>query len=74
MANVKWNKLKTGDFFAVAMHSELTTLLYQKIKTTSHGYNAVLINSGALCQLYIAADCNQTFEKVEVTFSLKPTN
>lgn len=74
MANVKWDKLKAGDFFSVTLNSELTPQLYQKIKTTSHGYNAVLINLGELCQLYIPADSDKTFEKVEVTFSLKPTN
>jgi len=74
MANVKWDKLKAGDFFSVALNSEPNPLLYQKIKTTSHGYNAVLINTGDLCQLYIPADSDKTFEKVEVTFSLKPTN
>lgn len=74
MANVNWDKLKVGDFFSVALNSEPNPLLYQKIKQTDGGYNAVLINSGELCQLYIPADSDKTFEKVEVTFSLKPTN
>ena len=74
MANVKWDKLNAGDFFSKTISSEPSPLLYQKIETTSNGYNAVLINTGQLCQLYISADSNQTFEKVEVTFSLKPTN
>jgi hypothetical protein len=74
MANVNWDKLKVGDFFSVNINMGRDTLLYQKIKQTDGGYNAVLINSGDLCQLYIPADSDKTFEKVEVTFSLKPTN
>ena len=74
MANVNWDKLKVGDFFSVNINMGQDTLLYQKIKQTDSGYNAVLINSGDLCQLYIPADSDKTFEKVEVTFSLKPTN
>lgn len=74
MANVNWDKLKVGDFFSVNINMGQDTLLYQKIKQTDTGYNAVLINSGDLCQLYIPADSDKTFEKVEVTFSLKPTN
>jgi hypothetical protein len=74
MANVKWDKLKVGDFFSVNINMGQDTLLYQKIKQTDTGYNAILINSGDLCQLYIPADSDKTFEKVEVTFSLKPTN
>ena len=72
MANVKWSKLKVGDFFSVTISTEPSPLLYQKIKTACHGYNAILLNSGELCRLYISA--KSTFEKVEVTFSLKPTN
>ena len=74
MANVNWDKLKVGDFFSVNINMGQDTLLYQKIKQTDTGYNAILINSGDLCQLYIPADSDKTFEKVEVTFSLKPTN
>ena len=74
MANVNWDKLKVGDFFSVNINMGQDTLLYQKIKQIDGGYNAVLINSGDLCQLYIPADSDKTFEKVEVTFSLKPTN
>jgi len=74
MANVKWDKLKEGDFFINEALQELHgTLLYQKIKQTSAGYNAVLLNKGELCQLYIPADSDKTFEKVEVTFDIKPT-
>ena len=74
MANVNWDKLKVGDFFSANINMGQDTLLYQKIKQTDGGYNAVLINSGDLCQLYIPADSDKTFEKVKVTFSLKPTN
>ena len=72
MANIKWDKLKKGDFFSVTLNSKSDLLLYQKIKQTENGYNAILINTGDLCQLYIST--KTMFEKVEVTFSLKPTN
>jgi hypothetical protein len=74
MAHVKWDKLKEGDFFISETLKDLHgTLLYQKIKQTGTGYNAVLLNSGELCQLYIPADSDKTFQKVEVTFDIKPT-
>jgi hypothetical protein len=70
MANVKWDMLNEGDFFAANVSYQPDTLLYQKIKPTGSGYNAVLLNTGELCCVYTD---NQNFEKVEVTFSLKPT-
>jgi hypothetical protein len=72
MANVKWNDLFAGDFFTVNLSTEQDTLLYQKIKETDKGYNAVLLNKGELC--CIAANTFTTLEEVRVTFSIKPTN
>jgi hypothetical protein len=69
MANVEWDKLRDGDFFTANINMGEDTLLYQKIKSINAGYNAVLLNTGELSCLYTE---NQTFEKVEVTFSIKP--
>lgn len=62
--------LNEGDFFAADLSFQKETLLYQKIKPTGSGYNAVLLNTGELCCIYTD---NQKFEKVEVTFDIKPT-
>lgn len=71
MANVKWEDLSVGDFFTANINMGVDTLLYQKINETDKGHNAVLLNKGELSCLYI--DSNKTFEKVEVTFDIKPT-
>lgn len=71
MANVKWKDLFVGDFFTFNINMGQDTLLYQKINETEKGYNAVLLNTGQLCS--IATNTYTDFEKVEVTFSLKPT-
>ena len=72
MANVKWGKLKPGDFFAINLSSSEEPLLYQKIEVPDNIFhNAVLLNTGSLCYLYISPEA--TFEKVEVTFDIKPT-
>lgn len=71
MANVKWEKLKEGDFFTANIHMGEDALLYQKIEQHGVFHNAVLINKGKLCNLFIGPET--TFEKVEVTFSVKPT-
>jgi hypothetical protein len=71
MANVKWNKLKPGDFFTVDINISNEPLLYQKIKQESLYHNAILLNTGEICNLYIGPET--AFEKVEVTFSFKPT-
>ncbi len=68
---VPFKELEVGDFFVVNISDESLPHLYQKIKQTNNGYNAVLINTGELCQLYISADSEQTFEKVEVDFEIK---
>ena len=71
MANVKWDKLKEGDFFVVKSLDEYYGhLLYQKTKQHGVMHTAVLLNTGEICNLYIGD--NQTFEKVEVTFDIKP--
>jgi len=72
MANVKWNDLNVGDFFTANINMGQDTLLYQKIDIPDGIFhNAVLLNTGKLCNLYIGPDT--AFEKVEVTFSFKPT-
>jgi hypothetical protein len=73
MANVKWPELQVGDFFTASIDNGEHNLLYQKIRVTDGGYNAVLLNTGELCQLYVPVNSNKTFEKVEVTFDFKPT-
>ena len=70
MANVKWDKIKEGEFFAYNLSFYPDTLVYQKIKPTGSEYNAVLLNTGELCCVYTD---NHTFEKVEVAFDIKPT-
>jgi len=71
MASVNWNKLEVGDFFTANINMGQDTLLYQKIQAPGVLHNAVLLNTGEICNLYIAPDSK--FEKVEVTFSFKPT-
>lgn len=71
MANVKWSELKEGDFFTANINMGEDTLLYQKIDQFGTFYNAVLINEGKLCYLHIGPET--AFEKVEVTFDIKPT-
>lgn len=71
MANVKWDKLKVGEFFTANINMGQDTLLYQKIQAPGVLHNAILLNTGEICNLYIGQDV--TFEKVEVTFDIKPT-
>lgn len=71
MANVKWDKLKPGDFFTIDLSFSKEPLLYQKIDQESLLHNAVLLNTGQICNLYIGPET--IFEKVEVTFDIKPT-
>lgn len=70
MANVKWDKLKVGDFFTANINMGQDTLLYQKVEAPGLLHNAVLLNKGTVCNLYVGPDT--TFEKVEVTFDIKP--
>ena len=71
MANVKWKDLSVGDFFTANINMGVDTLLYQKVEAPGVNHNAILLNNGTICNLYIGPDT--TFEKVEVTFSIKPT-
>jgi hypothetical protein len=71
MAKSNWNDLSVGDFFTANINMGEDTLLYQKINDTEKSYNAILLNKGLLCCL--ATDSLATFEKVEVTFDIKPT-
>lgn len=71
MAKSNWNDLSVGDFFTANVNMGEDTLLYQKINNTEKGYNAILLNKGVLS--CISTDSLATFEKVEVTFSFKPT-
>lgn len=74
MAKSKWEEIEVGDFFTANINMGVDTLLYQKIaqKNTSQEVgNAVLLNTGEVCNIYINPET--TFEKVEVTFSFKPT-
>jgi hypothetical protein len=70
---VPFKKLEVGDFFSIDIDlgSGKNTMLYKKIKDSSDNYNAVLINTGELCQLYIPADSDKMFEKVEVHFEIR---
>jgi hypothetical protein len=71
MAQCTWEKLNVGDFFTPTFQiNEDEVLLYQKIQETDKGFNALLLNKGLLCCLFTSG---QLYEKVEVTFSLKPT-
>lgn len=63
--------MSIGEFFTGGLNTEEDTLLYQKIKEADDDYNAVLLNTGQLC--IIAARTFTDFEKVEVTFNIKPT-
>lgn len=65
---VKWNKINVGDFFFVEFE-EMGTLLYQRI-TERDGYNAVLLNTGELCQIYTSEHSEKLYEKVTVTFDI----
>jgi len=72
MANVKWDKLEVGDFFTTNFNMGEDAPLYQKIEIPNSAFhNAIHLNKGRLCNLYIGPET--TFEKVEVTFSIKPT-
>lgn len=65
---VTWDKIEQGDFFFLEM-GELGTLLYQKVKETN-GYNAVLLNTGELCQIFTPNNVDKLYNKVSVSFSI----
>jgi len=64
---VVWDKIEQGDFFFIEIE-DFGSLLYQRIQEKD-GYNAVLLNTGELCQLY-TANPKTLYHKVTVTFSI----
>lgn len=68
----KWEDIKVGDFFTANINMGEDTLLYQKVakKNDTQGvYNAVLLNTGELCNIYIGS--KSKFQTVEVAFDIK---
>ena len=68
----KWNDIQVGDFFTANINMGIDTLLYQKISckgSLQEQCNAVLLNTGELCNIYIGSESE--FHKVEVTFEIK---
>jgi hypothetical protein len=71
MVKSNWTDLKVGDFFISKSYDGVSEYyLYQKIDQHSHPYNAILLNDGQVC--CIAEDTTIPFERVEVTFNIKP--
>lgn len=67
-----WNDIHVGDFFVPSVQMEEAPYLYQKIDSTkAGGYNAILLNTGELCNLYIRPDAVTTFQKVTATFEIQ---
>lgn len=66
----KWNDIKIGDFFVPINEINGQTYLYQKIDYVKCGYNAVLLNTGEVCNIYINYDTSTQFKKVEVEFAI----
>lgn len=62
---VKWDEMKQGDFFVEYIEDEI--LIYQKITNTPN-YNAVLLNKGLLCNLYISRD--RYYNKEDIEFKI----
>jgi hypothetical protein len=72
MVKSNWNKLNVGDFFTTKSYDGVSEYaLYQKIDHHAQPYNAVLLNTGQVC--CIAETTTIPFERVEVTFDIKPT-
>lgn len=73
MKKSDWKKIKIGDFFVADMKLNGQTLLYQKIDETKvKDYNAILLNTGELVNIFISPLKNEHFQKVEVTFDVTP--
>jgi hypothetical protein len=70
MAKVKWKDLVTGEFFTANINMGQDILLYQKLDHKARPFNAVHINSGTVC--VIAETDTNTYERVQVTFDIKP--
>jgi hypothetical protein len=67
-----WDDIKVGDFFVVNIMLEDNTLLYQKIakkNDTNETCNAVLLNTGELCNIYVGSESK--YKKVDVAFDIK---
>jgi hypothetical protein len=71
----KWTDIQVGDFF-VPMHAiNGQTYLYQKIHDAKcAGYNAILLNTGEVCNIYIDPDSSVQFKKVQVQFEIRQVN
>jgi hypothetical protein len=71
MANAKWSELQAGDFFTANINMGKDTTLYQKLDHKARPFNAVVVNKGDVC---VIADSDfNTYERVQVTFEIKPT-
>jgi hypothetical protein len=71
MVKNNWTDLKIGDFFTTKSYDGVSEYcLYQKIDHYSYPYNAILLNNGQVC--CIAENTTIPFERVEVTFNIKP--
>jgi hypothetical protein len=62
---ILFKELSAGDFFVFRYNDEVN--IYQKISSIN-GYNAVLLNTGHLCNIY---EENTKLEKVMVEFTIK---
>ena len=72
MAKSKWVDIEVGDFFVSDCQVDNKPYLYQKVDSKkANGYNAVLLNTGELCNLYISSNPETAFQKVEVTFEIQ---
>jgi hypothetical protein len=73
MAKSKWVDIEVGDFFVPECQDDNNRpFLYQKVDSKkANGYNAVLLNTGELCNLYIGSNHETAFQKVEVTFEIQ---
>jgi hypothetical protein len=72
MASAKWSELVPGEFFTANINMGQDIVLYQKLCYKARPFNAVHINTGNVC---IIADTDiNNYERVQVTFDIKPTN
>jgi hypothetical protein len=71
----KWKYIEVGDFFTADIKLSKDSFLYQRIdETKSGGFNAVLLNTGELCYLYINPNEENQFSKVQVEFATRLIN
>lgn len=72
MVKSNWKDLSVGDFFTTKCYDGGSEYyLYQKIDTKINPHNAILLNTGQVCCIH-ETEFN-FFERVEVTFNIKPT-